>query len=177
MLGEELLVAPLYRPGNIRSIYLPEGTWIDFWSGEILNGPMHIDSYLTQLSQIPLFLSVTPTTPELFLGPMLNKQLMDFESRVDYFTRGMKKFLLKTPIERLLEQMDIFRESFPKLYGPCTAEDILQLEEGVGTFTVYLQGEYQRGHFPEHVYEALSQRLEMVELNIMLHEKLLQVLD
>ena len=177
MLGEELLVAPLYRPGNIRSVYIPQGEWMDFWSGEILSGPLYIDSYLTQLSQIPLFLSVKQTTSELLLGPLLNQQLTDFESRVDYFTWGLKKFILRPPIERLLKQMDIFRESFPRTYGPCTIEELLQLEEGVSTFSMYLQGEYQRGHFPDHVHETLSQRLEMVELNIMLHKKLFKVLD
>jgi hypothetical protein len=177
MLGEELLVAPIFRPGNIRSIYLPEGIWMDFWSGEVLKGPMHIDSYLTPLSQLPLFLSVTPKTLELFLAPLLTRQLADFDDRIVYFTWGVKKFILKAPLERLLEQMDIFRESYPGNDGPIRDEDIAVLKEGVKAFSTYMQGEYQRGHFPEHVNETLSQRLDMIELNMMLHEKLSQELD
>jgi len=170
-------VAPIYRPGNIRSVYLPEGRWVDFWSGEILNGPLHIKRYLTNLSQLPLFLFVNQSTLELFIDPLLDQQLTDLEDRVEYFARGVKKYLLRLPHKRLLEQMEKFRASFPDPDGHVTPEDILVLQNGVKAFTVYVQGEYQRGHFPDHVYETLSQRLEMVELNMMLQNKLTRALD
>ncbi|WP_066423426.1 glycoside hydrolase family 31 protein [Anabaena sp. 4-3] len=43
MLGRSLLAAPIYRPGvEYRSVYLPEGRWYDWWTGEEFTGPTHI---------------------------------------------------------------------------------------------------------------------------------------
>ncbi|RUT38431.1 DUF5110 domain-containing protein [Paenibacillus anaericanus] len=39
LLGENILIAPVYRPDtDHRSVYLPAGTWIDYWTGEALVG-------------------------------------------------------------------------------------------------------------------------------------------
>jgi alpha-D-xyloside xylohydrolase len=40
MFGKELLVAPIFNSDGVRSIYLPSGKWIDYWSHEVLTGPM-----------------------------------------------------------------------------------------------------------------------------------------
>nr|MBA3430124.1 DUF5110 domain-containing protein [Actinomycetota bacterium] len=43
LLGRSLLVAPVTRPGiEYRYVYLPEGTWFHFWTGERVEGPAHI---------------------------------------------------------------------------------------------------------------------------------------
>ena len=43
LLGDALLIAPISRPGiEHRHVYLPEGTWFHYWSGERLEGPAHI---------------------------------------------------------------------------------------------------------------------------------------
>jgi alpha-glucosidase len=43
LLGDALLVAPITRPGvEHRHVYLPEGTWFHYYSGERLDGPAHI---------------------------------------------------------------------------------------------------------------------------------------
>jgi alpha-glucosidase len=43
LFGDALLVAPITRPGvEHRHVYLPEGTWFHFWSGERFDGPTHI---------------------------------------------------------------------------------------------------------------------------------------
>ncbi len=35
LLGRDLMIAPLYQPGAThRPVYLPEGVWYDFWTGE-----------------------------------------------------------------------------------------------------------------------------------------------
>jgi alpha-glucosidase len=39
MVGEGLMLAPVYRPGlNYRSVYLPAGVWYDWWSGPRFEG-------------------------------------------------------------------------------------------------------------------------------------------
>ncbi len=43
LLGDALLIAPITRPGiEHRSVYLPEGTWFHFWTGERFEGGRHI---------------------------------------------------------------------------------------------------------------------------------------
>lgn len=55
LLGDSILVAPVYEPGQIkRAVYLPEGKWLDWWSGEVLEGSQYhlVDA---PLEKIPLF--------------------------------------------------------------------------------------------------------------------------
>jgi alpha-glucosidase len=43
LLGNALLVAPITRPGiEHRHVYLPQGTWFHYWTGERFDGPAHI---------------------------------------------------------------------------------------------------------------------------------------
>jgi alpha-glucosidase len=44
MLGSGLLYAPqIYEGKQSRTVYLPSGTWIDFWNRKIINGPIYIN--------------------------------------------------------------------------------------------------------------------------------------
>ena len=38
MLGDNLLVAPIFNDKSIGSFYLPKGTWTDFFTGEVMEG-------------------------------------------------------------------------------------------------------------------------------------------
>jgi alpha-glucosidase len=66
MLGPSLLAAPIYRPGvEHRAVYLPEGCWYDWWSGERFTGPTHIIAY-APLEKMPLYVragSIIPIAP------------------------------------------------------------------------------------------------------------------
>ncbi len=43
LLGDALLVAPITRPGlEHRHVYLPAGTWMQWWTGERVDGPAHV---------------------------------------------------------------------------------------------------------------------------------------
>jgi 1,3-alpha-isomaltosidase len=55
MCGRSILVAPITEPDQLaQNVYLPEGRWIDFWSGEIHEGRKWI-SVKCPLHQIPAF--------------------------------------------------------------------------------------------------------------------------
>lgn len=55
LLGEALLAAPVLRLGEgARRVYLPEGGWQNFWSGERLEGPAHIRTE-APLNCLPLY--------------------------------------------------------------------------------------------------------------------------
>jgi alpha-glucosidase/alpha-D-xyloside xylohydrolase len=65
--GKDILVAPVFEKGvSSRSVYLPRGTWYDFWSGDRLEGGREI-SRAVDLTIMPLFVREGAILP---LGPV-----------------------------------------------------------------------------------------------------------
>ncbi|WP_433437648.1 TIM-barrel domain-containing protein [Nonomuraea sp. CA-141351] len=66
LLGRDLLVAPMTAPEGTRRVYLPRGAWVDYWTGEVLEGARYI-TVGKPLDQIPLFVRhgalIPVTTP------------------------------------------------------------------------------------------------------------------
>jgi alpha-D-xyloside xylohydrolase len=54
LLGEHLLVAPVFAGQKQRLVYLPEGEWFDFWTGAKASGPQSI-TVTPPLDRIPVF--------------------------------------------------------------------------------------------------------------------------
>jgi alpha-glucosidase len=43
LLGSAVLVAPITRPGvEHRHVYVPQGPWVQYWTGERVHGPTHV---------------------------------------------------------------------------------------------------------------------------------------
>jgi alpha-D-xyloside xylohydrolase len=67
LLGEDLLVAPVIEPGaTTRKLYLPQGEWINYWTGERYAGAGDV-TVPAPIDQIPLLVrsgSVIPFKPE-----------------------------------------------------------------------------------------------------------------
>ena len=55
LLGEHLLVAPIYDTSNRRRAYLPAGRWTDWWTGESFDGGRWI-AVDAPLDQLPLWI-------------------------------------------------------------------------------------------------------------------------
>ena len=65
MLGPSLLVAPVVDDSDARSVYLPDGAWIDYWTGEVIEGPANI-TVNAPLDTLPLFVrggAIIPMMP------------------------------------------------------------------------------------------------------------------
>ncbi|WP_375507145.1 TIM-barrel domain-containing protein, partial [uncultured Nostoc sp.] len=66
LLGASLMAAPIYRPGvEHRAVYLPAGTWYDWWSGDRYEGPIHILAH-APLERMPLYVrggAIIPMQP------------------------------------------------------------------------------------------------------------------
>ena len=66
LLGPSLMAAPIYRPGiEHRAVYLPQGTWYDWWSGDRYEGPTHILAH-APLERMPLYVragAIIPMAP------------------------------------------------------------------------------------------------------------------
>jgi alpha-D-xyloside xylohydrolase len=68
MFGPAILVNPVTEAGaTSRSVYLPQGTWYDFWSGERVAGDQTIAA-AAPIDRIPLYVragSIVPMGPEV----------------------------------------------------------------------------------------------------------------
>ena len=67
MLGPSLMVAPVVHPSGKKIVYLPEGKWIDFWTGEIIRGP-GVVRLQVPLSTLPLYVRAGAVIPMLETG-------------------------------------------------------------------------------------------------------------
>ncbi|MFG1750718.1 TIM-barrel domain-containing protein [Streptosporangium sandarakinum] len=64
LLGRDLLVAPMTSPDGVRKVYLPEGDWVDHWTGEVLSGGRYV-TVSAPLDRIPLFVRYGALIPVL----------------------------------------------------------------------------------------------------------------
>ncbi|MCB9677734.1 MAG: glycoside hydrolase family 31 protein [Alphaproteobacteria bacterium] len=82
LLGEELLVAPVVRPGETtRRVVLPEGEWLDWFDGTVLPAGEHVVD--APLSKIPLFLKKGGMVP--MLRPTIDTLSPVTDTTVDSF--------------------------------------------------------------------------------------------
>ncbi|TCR65350.1 TIM-barrel domain-containing protein [Bosea sp. BK604] len=66
--GDDLLVAPVTRQGATSwTVYLPEGRWHDFWTGEVYEGPAGV-TVAAPLERLPLFVRGGAILP---MGPVM----------------------------------------------------------------------------------------------------------
>ncbi len=63
--GERILVAPVTNPTDRRDIYLPEGSWIDFWDGYRVNGGTKFEKEAAE-DLIPVYVKAGTIMP---VGP------------------------------------------------------------------------------------------------------------
>ena len=61
--GNEFLVCPVMNDKGIRDIYLPDGEWINFFTGERMEGGKWYDSVKTPLDLMPVFVHPNATIP------------------------------------------------------------------------------------------------------------------
>jgi len=61
--GDEILVAPVYEKGaGTRKLFLPAGNWVNYWTGEIVNGGSDL-IVAAPVEQIPLFIKQGSVIP------------------------------------------------------------------------------------------------------------------
>ncbi|MFF4497137.1 TIM-barrel domain-containing protein [Streptomyces sp. NPDC001546] len=69
MAGDSFLVAPVVSDTSVRDgIYLPAGTWTDYWTGRTYAGPGWLNGYQAPLDTLPLFVkggAIVPMWPQM----------------------------------------------------------------------------------------------------------------
>ena len=54
--GDDILVAPVMNDEGVRDVYLPQGKWVDFWTGEHYDGQQWLSTVRSPLDRIPVYL-------------------------------------------------------------------------------------------------------------------------
>lgn len=94
MSGEYFLVAPVYENTNTRDdIYLPAGTWVDYWDGTRYEGSMTLDGYDAPIYKLPLFVksgAIIPMYPAMLHDRELPKNPITY----DLYPKGNSAFVL-----------------------------------------------------------------------------------
>ncbi len=99
MVGDRLLVAPLFAGETGRKLTLPPGLWHDFWTGNVVTGGVVVE-IARDTRNIPVFVKSGAVLP---LATVTNST-SDAKSRelqVRIFGDGSLPFLCETPTERL----------------------------------------------------------------------------
>jgi alpha-D-xyloside xylohydrolase len=88
MFGRALLIAPLLNPGGQRELYLPPGTWFDFWTkakirgGRVINVTCPLDTYPVYVRDGSL-LPLLPEGNRLHEGPFTHLTVEVYRDAVD----------------------------------------------------------------------------------------------
>jgi len=91
--GRDILVAPVVeKEATTRTVYLPRGTWYDFWTGEKFDGGREIERSV-DLSTLPLFTRAGAILP---LGPVkqYTSEKVDAPTQVTIYPGADGSFLL-----------------------------------------------------------------------------------
>jgi len=93
MFGNNFLVAPVAVKGaQTRTIYLPEGTWFNYWTGEKYTGKQYIH-ILTPMDQLPLFVKSGAIIPMQSTRRYMDEKPVD-EITLDIFPHKTSQFKL-----------------------------------------------------------------------------------
>jgi len=80
--GDDFLVAPVMNSENKRDIYLPEGKWINFFSGAVSEGGCWLRNFEVPLSEMPVWVKFGSSIP-VYPLPVSNTDEIDFSKVLD----------------------------------------------------------------------------------------------
>lgn len=91
--GSDILVAPIMNSEGVRDIYLPEGVWVNFYTGKQTTGGKWIFKHEVPLDEIPVWIKKDAIIP-IYPFDVKNTDDMDLSKvvniKIDYSFRGIK---------------------------------------------------------------------------------------
>jgi alpha-D-xyloside xylohydrolase len=116
LFGEWLLVAPVYEQGvTSREVYLPAGTWVDYWTNDTIQGPRTITAD-APVESIPVYARAGAIIPMLdasieTLWPTDNPDVVDQEDVadllwIDAYPQGASSFAMADGTQIAMAETD-----------------------------------------------------------------------
>lgn len=91
LVGESILLAPVTRPDTLsKAVYLPEGIWYDYWTGETHNGGKTILKE-TPLDTMPIYIKEGSVIPQGPVKQHVYEENDDLSLSI-YPTKGITKY-------------------------------------------------------------------------------------
>lgn len=95
--GDDFLVAPIMNSENKRDIYLPEGRWVNFFDGKIVEGPWWLRNFKCPLRDMPVWIRYGTALP-VYARPVSCTDEMDLSKteyiKADKTFRGIRNSIL-----------------------------------------------------------------------------------
>ncbi|UJP08782.1 NPCBM/NEW2 domain-containing protein [Microbacterium sp. KUDC0406] len=93
LLGTDFLVAPVFTDSDVRNgIYLPEGQWVDYWTGDVYDGGRVLDGYAAPLDTLPLFVRAGAVIPQGAAARNASLVAEDSPITLDVYPKGDGSF-------------------------------------------------------------------------------------
>ncbi len=132
--GDKILVCPVLTEGAItRKLYLPQGTWYDYWSHEAIEGGKEF-TVSAPLDSMPIFVKAGSVIPE---APVM-QHVNEFEAdellfQIYYSNYEVNSFHYEDHGDTFAYEQDIYLEKKFIVNGDATSMSIKQSIDGLFT--------------------------------------------
>jgi alpha-glucosidase (family GH31 glycosyl hydrolase) len=93
LLGDDLLICPVTtKEAKTRTVYLPEGKWINYWTGEKFEGKQYLN-VLTPIEEMPIFVKAGAIIPTQEVVNYVGEKEIN-EITLDVYPEGDSSFKL-----------------------------------------------------------------------------------
>ncbi|NVM31094.1 MAG: DUF4968 domain-containing protein [Candidatus Helarchaeota archaeon] len=138
--GQNLLIAPILTQNNTRRLYLPEGTWFNYWTGEQLNGPKWI-TLTSDIDTIPLFVRagiILPLGPEVQCTDEMTDDWLMLRIYPDKAGKASYKILDKEKTVQINAQLE--ENSLKVEIKPKPAQVQVELPKNIKISSLFVNG-------------------------------------
>jgi len=127
-------VCPVLEPGQkSRRVYLPTGTWYNFWTLEVIEGGKEVEVQ-TPLETIPVFIKAGAVIPEYPIQQYVGeKEIEEVKLNVYFAEHDVNSFFFEDYGETFAYEQDIYSEKKFVTSGNKTGMSIQQSLEGLYT--------------------------------------------
>ncbi|MEJ7558709.1 MAG: glycoside hydrolase family 31 protein [Pedobacter sp.] len=132
--GDKILVCPVLEQGaTSRMVYLPKGTWVNFWTHEVLTGENEYN-IAAALDHMPLFVRAGSVIPEYPVMQYVGEKEVDEVMLNVYFSDyEVNSFLYEDHGDTFAYEQDIYSEKKFTVKGSETNLVIEQSQAGLYT--------------------------------------------
>jgi alpha-glucosidase len=132
--GDKILICPVMRPGQKnRKLYLPKGTWYNFWTYELVEGGKEL-VVPTPLETIPIFVKAGSVIPEYPVMQYVGeKEIEEVTLNIYYSNYEVNSFFFEDYGETFAYEQDIYLEKKFVVKGDEALLHIRQSMEGLYT--------------------------------------------
>ena len=132
--GDKLLICPVLEQGaTSRIVYLPKGTWYNFWTHEVLDGETE-HSVDAQIDSMPIFVRAGTVLAQYPVMQYVNEiPITDLQLNIYYSSYEVNSFLFEDHGDTFAYEQDIYMEKKFILKGNFESLTIQQGIEGLYT--------------------------------------------